>query len=336
MRMRSNHAVLASAVLIAMPMTSLAQRSYTLTDVGTGWASGISNSASNPYVVGGDRGNPEHAFRWQNGARIDLGTLSGSGQSYAKAVNTAGEVVGWSGHAFLWLPQPAYGLPAGMSDLGTLGGSYSYATGINDSGQVVGWAETQAGTGIDHAFVWESGGMTDLGTLDGFDSSYAYGINASGQVVGTCWTVGGVSSACLWQDSGGGWTVTDLGAFGAQGINASGQVVGGAILWLPASAYGLPAGMNNLGPLSRSYPNTYAVAINSGGTIIGWARETYPGIRVRAWVWDSVRGMRDLNSLIPRISGLVLQNAGGINDAGQIVASGPLNNVGKAFLLTPR
>lgn len=93
--------------MAATPTVSLAQKSYTVTDLGTGVARGISNSTSNPYVVGIDGNTPRHAFRWRNGARIDLGTFDGSGESTAYAVNTAGQVVGSCGgggseHAFFW------------------------------------------------------------------------------------------------------------------------------------------------------------------------------------------------------------------------------------------
>ena len=56
------------------------------------------------------------------------------------------------------------------------------AYGINDSGQVVGESSTVSGDL--HAFLWEGGVMTDLGTLgDGY--YWANGINMHGQIVGS-------------------------------------------------------------------------------------------------------------------------------------------------------
>ena len=62
----------------------------------------------------------------------------------------------------------------------------SYAYAINDSDQVVGMSLTRLADGYlhDHAFLYDSGIMIDLGTLVVHGESSARGINASGQVVG--------------------------------------------------------------------------------------------------------------------------------------------------------
>ncbi|MGB9624521.1 MAG: hypothetical protein ACPMAQ_06615, partial [Phycisphaerae bacterium] len=142
---------------------------------------------------------------------IDLGALPGATWSFATGLNDEGQAVGWcwwagtnETRAFVWLPEPAYGLAAGMHDLGTLDESwqwnppYAEATAINNLGQVVGrstYTSWDPGSGdcdhYDHAFVWLpeeayglSAGMHDLGTLAGDYDSEATDINATGGIVG--------------------------------------------------------------------------------------------------------------------------------------------------------
>lgn len=106
------------------------------------------------------------------------------------------------------------------------------AEGINGRGQVVGFSNLP-GDSITHAFLWENGVMTDLGTLPGGDiNSLAFGINNEGQVVGlSC----GINFDCvgfLWQDG----VMTDLNTLIPAGsplfltqaydINARGEIVG--------------------------------------------------------------------------------------------------------------
>jgi probable HAF family extracellular repeat protein len=113
-------------------------------------------------------------------------------------------------------------------DLGTLGGAGARAFWINDPAQVVGDSDT--GTGQTHAFLWQHGVMTDLGTLPGgtFSSTFTNGkmINNRGQVAANC-DLPGAFHACLWQRG----VMTDIGTLGgpfssAGAINDRGQSVG--------------------------------------------------------------------------------------------------------------
>ena len=82
-----------------------------------------------------------------------------------------------------------------LIDLGTLGGSYSVAIDLNAHGQVVGTSGLAAGGS--HAFLWENGTLTDLGTLGG--DSLAVAVNEGGQVIGRSMTGSG-EHAFLWED----------------------------------------------------------------------------------------------------------------------------------------
>ncbi len=168
----------------------------------------------------------------QGGAVFPLGTLGGT-NSYAHAVNSAGDTVGTSylsddvtARAFLFRGGV-------MRDLGTLGGQTSDAYTINDRGQVAGVSDTAGAA--QHAFVFQldSGGnvtgRVDLGTLAG-GYSYAHGINNAGVVVGTS-----DGRAFRWKGDG----LRDLNTLipadaewrldSARGVNENGQIVGSGL-----------------------------------------------------------------------------------------------------------
>jgi probable HAF family extracellular repeat protein len=80
-----------------------------------------------------------------------------------------------------------------MVDLGTLGGNVSIGVAFNE--RVIGNSSIDA-SGLNHAFLWEKGAITDLGTLlevFGPRSSFASAICERGQVVGAS-----ESRAVLW------------------------------------------------------------------------------------------------------------------------------------------
>jgi probable HAF family extracellular repeat protein len=70
--------------------------------------------------------------------------------------NSAGSTTAVTVHATLFASVKAI-------DLGTLGEHSRYASGFNDSKTIA--AVSQTASGAAHAFVYQSGKMTDLGTL---------------------------------------------------------------------------------------------------------------------------------------------------------------------------
>ncbi len=137
----------------------------------------------NPYVV-----EETHAFLHNGSTMNDLGKLAGATYSYAYGINNNGQVVGWSGNAFLYSG-------GAMTNLGTLPGqgSFSKAFGINDSGQIVG-AAYMLGLNPDpfhsqaRAFIFENNTMSNLNSLidpgSGWTLQEARDINENGQIVG--------------------------------------------------------------------------------------------------------------------------------------------------------
>ena len=220
-----------------------------------------------------------HAVIWTNGKIQDLGTFTTLGQSWASAINTAGQVVGSANpldsnqHAFLWTSA------TGMQDLGTLpGGSYSTALGINRFGQVVGYSDLASGNSV--AFLWsKSTGMQDLATLPGGGTSAAIAINDLGQIVGGSNCGAACSRAVLWSKQAG--SVQDLGLLtgsiytDAYSINNKGQVVGAAGYSSgPGHAFvwSQTTGMQDLAdliPANSGWTLQSANAINESGQITG-------------------------------------------------------------------
>ena len=169
----------------------------------------------------------------------DLGTVEtgNCGTSVGYAVNTSGQVVGYSGTAgFSFLPTHAFLATPGeaIQDLGSLGGPYSVATAINDAGQVVGYSDFNPLMAFHpNAFLaTATTSMQNLGSLGG-TWVYANSINNAGQIVGSSTLSGDtVTDAYIYQND----TMIDLNTLipadsgwvlqNATGINDLGQIVG--------------------------------------------------------------------------------------------------------------
>jgi probable HAF family extracellular repeat protein len=318
------------AVLLMAAGQAMAVEQYTVTDLGTvpgttdSWANGVNAGGQ---VVGG---SGIRASLYSGGVMTDLGTLGGL-YSAAGGINASGQVVGTSSptdsspaHAFLYSGGT-------MQDLGTLDGGYSAGRGINNSGQVVGESDGRA-------FLYSEGVMQNLGTLGGTDS-IARSINAGGQVVGSS-TIEGDSTewhAFLYSDG----VMHDLGTGGrygslAFGINDSGQVVGAAydhLRQVYRAVLYYSGVMQELGTLGGT--SSWAYGINASGQVVGEADIVGDAPLRHAFIWSG-GVMTDLNTFMPSDTCWTLASARGINDSGQIAATGyDSDGIGHAFLLTP-
>jgi probable HAF family extracellular repeat protein len=188
---------------------------------------------------------------------------------------------------------------------------------IDDRGRIVGSSTTTSGQ--THAFLWQRGKMTDLGTLGrAYVGSSAVAVNAAGQVIGTSFTAkvtqtGQQGHAFLWQRG----TMRDLGTLGpaypssdAVAINGRGLVVGTSraangpprpVLWRNRKISRLPT-------LGGGF--TEVVAVGDRGQVVG---SSVPAGRsvVHAFVWDAAGGIVDLGTLGGAESDAAAVNAGG-------------------------
>jgi probable HAF family extracellular repeat protein len=333
--------------------------------LGCGGGGGGANGGGDGNGGGGGTGGVTYSI-------TDLGTLGGTG-SYAKGLNSSGQVVGYSymagnqvSHAFLYDGGT-------MHDLGTLGGTNSFASAINDSGQAVGRSHI-SNDAAEHAFLHDGTTMHDLGTLPGCTRSDANDINAAGHVVGSsCAAVlydgttmhelttpglGAIPEAI--NDHGqvvGQFQVAsglyhaflldvigarDLGTLGgtighAYDINAAGHVVGRSHIANDAAEHAFlydGTTMHDLGTLGGTHSE--ASAINDSGYVVGQSLIAGDD-RNHAFLYDGTT-MRDLNDhLAAGSSGWTLADACDIHNNGQIVGCGyrPDGQL-RAYLATPQ
>jgi probable HAF family extracellular repeat protein len=243
-------------------------------------------------AAGGQGG---HAFLWENFVTTDL-NIAAQLYSQATCINDSGWVAGIvfdssRAHPFFWKNGVAI-------DIATPGDQGSGADAMNIHGQVVGSSRLNDSTV--HAYLWQDGGVSDLGTFGAGTYSWARGVNNLGQAVGNGSLNGGSGLTALLWDGG----VTDLGHLGA---------ADGAQGW------------------SDAYD------INDEGVIVG--RTTWDSHEVQANTHGFVRRngvMTDLNALTDTTGGWEIIGAIGITNRGDIAAQAvlkPYYNYVRAVLL---
>jgi probable HAF family extracellular repeat protein len=196
-----------------------------------------------------------------------------------------------------------------ITNLPPQGGGGYQVFAMNQSGKLTGFFYN---TVIPpHAFVYDSGAITDLGTLGGM-ISIGLAINSAGQVVGQGDT-NGETHAFLFNNG----NLKDLGTLGgsyssAAALNENGQVVGeaftagdaGPIAFLYANS-----SMVSLGNLGSNYSTAYA--INNSGTVVG--QSGVPSSDLHGFVYSG-GVLTDVGTL-----GGSYSSAFEINDAGLVV-----------------
>jgi probable HAF family extracellular repeat protein len=211
-------------------------------------------------------GEPRRAFLWTDGVTQELGTLGDTGWADVRALNDLGQVVGESNsRPFLW----ENGV---MRELPGLGGG-GWASAINDLGQVVGSSYEQDPAGsILHAVLWNDDQPLSLGTLPEDTHSAGALINQAGAVVAHSYPFSWYPPrAFLWTAGVITRLTTVYQYYGASDLNDLGVIVGEqrpgnryqrAVVW--------ELGESTLLPLLDGL-NSTAAAVNSTGTVVGWA-----------------------------------------------------------------
>jgi len=206
--------------------------------------------------------------------------------------------------------------------LGNLGGTNCFVSGINDVDTVVGSSSPAVGSVDVHAFVYQNGTMTDLGTRPGDTSSVATAVNNHGLVVGTSSSVRG-SSVWTWRDGIYRRIPMPAGAVtaAAGGVNDRGQITGWATYETdhPRAFLYADGQAVDLGTLDDAAYNSQSqgLAVNDAGQVVGWS--SGPSFFCHAML-SSHGTMVDLGALPAGDAG-ASSVATSINGRGQIVGT---------------
>jgi probable HAF family extracellular repeat protein len=254
-------------------------------------------------------GTHPEAFRWQYGQGMSgLGSLEGGFfSSRAFGVSGDGSVVvgvsvsGNGNEAFRWDAEN------GIMGLGDLpGGSFSSeATAVNADGTViVGRGRSAAG---DEAFRWEDGVMVGLGDLPGGSFlSIAKDVSADGSVIvgrGSSAASNPFPEAFVWTAETGmvglGSLPGGLSTSDARAVTPDGRVVvgwSGSLQGEEPFYWTLESGLVGLGLLAPDFASCTAQDVSGDGSVIVGDCTRANGTSA-PFIWDVVRGMRDMRQL---------------------------------------
>ena len=342
--MRVNSVAIWSVAFLSAYRLVCAAEFYDLSSLVVDGSSEALAVSSDGNVVGGF--SVSEAFRWTHETGIvGLGDFAGSSfNSAARGVSSDGStLVGFGttstgAHAFRWTQS------TGLVDLGGLGGTFyfSYANAVSSDGNIVVGRSTGS-SGGNYGFKWTAGaGMATLNRIAGGSSAFgeALAVSADGSVVVGASDGGssGFQKPVVW-DAGG--TPTVLGNLGgatdagrALGISGDAQVIVG---WsvspsgTEAFRWTTSGGMVGLGDLPGSPFNSYAYGASQDGSIIvGGGNRLTGGSYVfgDAFIWDTVRGMRNLRDVLVSEFGLATQLEGWSLDRATAISADGMTIVG--------
>ena len=301
----------AAGLLLAMPLLAAADPRYTVT-VLAGPDSRAWDINASGHVVGENAGN---AWLHNGASYLDLGIGS------ARGINDAGQIAGQAGdgNGFFY----SGGTMTAITHFGS-----TFVGGLNNNGIVVGMAEVEDPENpfARHAYSWQGGVSTDLGTLYGLQSR-AYAINGAGHIAGTT-DIGGAPNYPLTPFLYRNGVMAEIAPFPgpwseALGINDLDQVVGvgnklpdGGDLY-PRTAFlwddGVVTDIGAIGGATYSF----ALGINNLSQVVGGFDI---GLDSHAFLFENGNFL-DLNSLVDPASGWVISEANAINDLGQIAGT---------------
>jgi len=228
------------------------------------------------------------------------------------ALNSAGDITGYSSLALGPDFHPFLYTDGATSDLGSFGGSLAEGLGLNSAGHVVGYSYTVGNLGA-HAFFYPgSNALIDLDTLGG-SVSVAMSINDAGQIVGYSNLEGDlVTEPFLYENN----LMTTLGSLGgnygtAVAINQSGEITGfsnNSDGNSRAYRYSNDT-MTDLGTLGGSY--SVGFDLNNSGMVIGESTTIDEETHAFACVGTN---MVDLGTF-----GGTYSSAVDVNNAGQVI-----------------
>jgi probable HAF family extracellular repeat protein len=220
---------------------------------------------------------------------------------------------------------------------------------INDRGVAVGFSECQCSNSdrtIQEALVWDA--ENGSRTIPIPAAKELLRINEANGAVGNIRGGSAGTEGFFYNvDSGAYVNMTDLlppymfgrGWSELQDLNEANVVTGRGwdgnairgLIWSEAGGFTflpeIPGGL-----IDRVYPR----GINTTGTVVGWAHLTLHN--PRAFVWDAVNGMRNLNDLVEAPPNFILDWAIKINDQGWVIGIGhygPGWGTSRGFVLRP-